>query len=191
MGTQIEFTEDQKKQILEYIKKNIKKFVREGKKINIDSNDFLNSSRGVFVTIRNQKGVLRGCIGLPYPEQTLKEALVDASASATRDPRFSNIEEDELNGLEVEVTVLNEPEEIEVDSLDDVKSKIRLGKDGLIVKRKSKQGLLLPQVPLEHDMCVEEFLNHTCRKAGLSPGSWKKEDVKVLRFQGEVFGGVF
>ncbi len=180
-------TEEQQEEVLQYARKNIESFVRDREKIDIDNSDYLDQERGLFVTIKTKDGKLRGCIGRPYPNQTLKEALVDASASATRDPRFPPLSQEELDDIEIEVTVLTEPEEIEVNSLEQARGKIEIGKHGLIIKGNRSSGLLLPQVPVDNDMNLREFLDHTCRKAGLPPGSWKKEDVDVLKFQGQVF----
>ena len=63
-----------------------------------------------------------------------------------------------------------------------------IGKDGLIARRSFFTGLLLPQVPVEYGWDVEQFLSHTCIKAGLHPDEWRRGDVKFQKFQGRVFG---
>lgn len=180
-------TQEQGKRLVKYARENIEEFVKENKKISLNGEGFLEENRGLFVTIKTKEGKLRGCIGRPYPNQSLGRALVDASASATRDPRFPPLGEDELREVEIEVTVLTKPEEVEVNDLEQAEKKIELGEDGLIVRGKHSQGLLLPQVPIENDMNLEEFLDHTCRKAGFLPGAWKKEDIDLLKFQGQIF----
>lgn len=142
---------------------------------------------GVFVTL-NKTNELRGCIGFPTPEKKLYQSLVDASiASATEDPRFPHVKYEELNDISFEVTILTPPIEVKVENTVDYPSKIKVGRDGLIVKWEFGSGLLLPQVPLEWGWNEEEFLNHTCEKAGAPHDCWKRKETKILRFEGIVF----
>lgn len=142
---------------------------------------------GVFVTL-NKAEELRGCIGFPTPERKLYQSLVDAAiASATEDPRFSPVEYEELSDISFEVTVLTPPEEICVENTLEYPSKIKVGRDGLIVRWEFGAGLLLPQVPVEYGWNEEEFLNHTCEKAGAPQDCWKRKSTKILRFEGIVF----
>ncbi len=142
---------------------------------------------GVFVTLNDQSG-LRGCIGYPLPDKKLYKALEDAAiAAATEDPRFPKVKTEELDKISFEVTVLTPPEEIKVENPKDYPTKIQTGRDGLIVKIGFNSGLLLPQVPVEYGWNSEEFLGHTCEKAGLPKDCWKNSQTKVLKFQGVVF----
>lgn len=142
---------------------------------------------GVFVTL-NKVNELRGCIGFPTPEKKLYQSLVDASiASATEDPRFPHVKYEELNDISFEVTILTPPIEIKVENTIDYPSKIKVGRDGLIVKWEFGSGLLLPQVPIEWGWNEEEFLNHACEKAGAPHDCWKRKGTRILRFEGIVF----
>ena len=142
---------------------------------------------GVFVTINDKSG-LRGCIGFPFAIKKLSDALTDAAISAsTEDPRFPSITQNELNDLVFEVTVLTAPEEISTSSPYEIIQEIKIGRDGLIIEKDSQSGLLLPQVPVEYNWDVVDFLNHTCHKAGLPNGSWKDKDTKISKFQGIIF----
>ena len=142
---------------------------------------------GVFVTL-NKAEELRGCIGFPTPERKLYQSLVDAAiASATEDPRFSPVKYEELPDISFEITVLTPPEEVTVENVLEYPTKIRVGRDGLIVKWEFGAGLLLPQVPVEYGWNEEEFLNHTCEKAGAPHDCWKRKNTKILRFEGNVF----
>jgi len=142
---------------------------------------------GVFVTL-NKDEKLRGCIGFPTPERKLYQSLLDAAiASATEDPRFPSVRYEELSDITFEVTVLTPPEEVCVEDASEYPSRIRVGKDGLIVKWEFGAGLLLPQVPVEYGWNEEEFLNHTCEKAGAPQDYWKRKSTKILRFEGIVF----
>ena len=142
---------------------------------------------GVFVTLNNQVG-LRGCVGFPLPDKKLYTALVDAAiASATEDPRFPSVNSQELEEITFEVTVLTPPEVIHVSDTKEYPSQIKVGRDGLIVKRGFNSGLLLPQVPIEYRWTEEEFLSHTCEKAGLPKDCWRDKETQVQKFEGVVF----
>ena len=142
---------------------------------------------GVFVTLNNQVG-LRGCVGFPLPDKKLYNALVDAAiASATEDPRFPSVNSQELEEITFEVTVLTPPEVIHVSDTTEYPSQIKVGRDVLIVRHGFTSGLLLPQVPIEYRWTEEEFLSHTCEKAGLPKDCWKDKETQVQKFEGIVF----
>ena len=142
--------------------------------------------RGVFVTLNKiREGIkeLRGCIGFPYPTHPLARAVVEAAIdAATRDPRFHPVAKEELSQILFEVSVLTLPQLIEVESPREYPSKIKIGRDGLIVERGYYRGLLLPQVPVEWNWDEEEFLCQCCMKAGLPPDYWLLEGTKIYRF---------
>lgn len=141
---------------------------------------------GAFVTLETG-GNLRGCIGRPYPRQSVIEAVRESAiGAATNDPRFRPVDRDELSDITVEVSVLSPPEEL-TDSIRGETMPLEVGRDGLIVRDGPRSGLLLPQVPVEHDWDVESFLAQTCRKAGLSRDCWRNGDVIVERFTADVF----
>ncbi|NIP61736.1 MAG: TIGR00296 family protein [Nitrosopumilaceae archaeon] len=166
----------------------VTKYLR-GEKFDLDA-DFCSSfsfNSGVFVTINKGKD-LRGCIGYPMPDEKLYTALKQASiAAATEDPRFYPLSADELDSITFEVTVLTNPQRILASDPDEYPSKIKIGRDGLIVRYGSNSGLLLPQVPLEYGWSEKEFLNHTCEKAGLVSSCWHNPETEVFRFEGIVF----
>jgi len=142
---------------------------------------------GVFVTLNKPDG-LRGCIGFPMPEKKLSRAIVEgAIAAATEDPRFPPVTTKELDDIMFEVTVLTPPVEIDVSDPMEYLEKIKVGRDGLIIRHSFSSGLLLPQVPVEYGWNVEEFLQHTCEKAGLARDTWKNESVKIEKFEGIIF----
>ncbi len=151
---------------------------------------------GVFVTInrvriKDDKVIskeLRGCIGFPYPIKPLYEATIEAAVEAAfNDPRFPPLGYEELKSVIFEVTVLSQPEEIRVNHPLEYLRKIKIGRDGLIIERELYKGLLLPQVPVEYNWSVEEFLMHLCLKAGLPPNSWLDKNTKIYRFEGVIF----
>jgi uncharacterized protein (TIGR00296 family) len=148
-----------------------------------------NDKSGVFVTLNTYPDEqLRGCIGYPEPREKLKLALIDSAISAsTRDPRFNPVKKSELDHIVIEVSLLTPPELIKVNRPREYLNKIKIGKDGLIIEKGMYRGLLLPQVPVEWKWDVEEFLAHTCMKAGMSPDSWFEKDVKLYKFSAEIF----
>jgi len=164
-------------------------FLSNGNRIKLepDLEEKFSFNSGVFVTLNNPDG-LRGCIGFPMPEKKLSHAIVDgAIAAATEDPRFPSVKTNELNDIVFEVTVLTPPIEIDVSDPMEYLEKIKVGRDGLIIRHSFSSGLLLPQVPVEYGWDVEEFLQHTCEKAGLARDTWKNESVKIEKFEGIIF----
>ncbi|TAJ43813.1 TIGR00296 family protein [Methanofollis fontis] len=142
--------------------------------------------RGVFVTI-TRDGDLRGCIGLPYPVMPLSEGIVHAALSAAReDPRFPPVRPAELPDIRIDLTVLSVPEPLEC-APDRRADHVEVGRHGLILSGQGRSGLLLPQVATEYNWNAREFLDHTCLKAGLSPGCWTDPEVAVATFEGQIF----
>jgi AmmeMemoRadiSam system protein A len=142
------------------------------------------AASGAFVTIK-RGGRLRGCIGTLECRLSLAEEVIRVAVSAAReDPRFSPLTVAELEGLEVEVSVLG-PLEL-IDPRDP--AAIEIGRHGLVVEQGYRRGLLLPQVAIEWGWDREEFLSQTCVKAGLHLEAWRR-GARVYRFAAEVFGG--
>jgi uncharacterized protein (TIGR00296 family) len=143
---------------------------------------------GVFITLhRFASHQLRGCIGIPEPIMSLDKAIIEASTSATHDPRFPPLNATELADIVVEITILTPPELLQVVNPEEYIDKIKVGTDGLIVEQGFYKGLLLPQVPVEQQWDVETFLSQTCLKAGLPPDAWINRATKVYVFHGQIF----
>ena len=152
----------------------------------ISDYEIFNEKRGVFVTL-TENGELRGCIGYPYPVLPLGEALHDAAVSAAvRDPRFMPVRGNELAEILFEVTILTPPELLTCSAADRPKN-IEVGRHGLIIKDRGMSGLLLPQVATEYGWDAEEFLMHTCIKAGTDRDAWKRDDTALYTFEGQIF----
>jgi AmmeMemoRadiSam system protein A len=148
----------------------------------------LNEHCGCFVTLKN-RGRLRGCLGNFVSEVALIELVAEmARASATSDPRFAGdpVTAGELEHLDVEISVLS-PLKLTDDPLS-----LRLGVDGIYIKRGFSTGCFLPQVADEAGWSKEEFLSYCCaHKAGLAPDAWKEAETVVYLFTAEVFGAYF
>lgn len=182
-------SEDDGKFLVKLAEEAIETFVKERKKINVPENtpNILKEEMGAFVTL-NKDGMLRGCIGYPEPIAPLVNAVIDVAISAAvNDPRFSPINTSELKDIHVEVSVLTKPELIEIKRPEEYMDKINIGEDGLIIERGTYKGLLLPQVAVEWGWNVEEFLYNTCVKAGLTADCWLYPDVKVYKFNSQIF----
>jgi len=170
-------------------RKAVTEFLSNGNRIKLESDieEKFSFNSGVFVTLNNPGG-LRGCIGFPMPEKKLSHAIIEgAIAAATEDPRFPSVKTNELNDIVFEVTVLTPPVVVDVSDPMEYLEKIKVGRDGLIIRHSFSSGLLLPQVPVEYGWDVEEFLQHTCEKAGLARDTWKNESVKIEKFEGIIF----
>lgn len=132
----------------------------------------MNEKAGVFVCIKIG-GQLRGCIGTfePCRHNVAEEIMTNAVSTATRDPRFFPVNEEELPDLEYSVDILTAPEPVKsVEELD-------ARKYGVIVESGGRRGLLLPD--LEGVDTPEEQINICRQKAGIRP----HEPVKLYRFQ--------
>jgi len=149
--------------------------------VNVDDYPNLKQLAGVFVTLTKNKQ-LRGCIGYIKGIAPLAQAVSKmAIAAATEDPRFSPVTPDELKDIKIEITVLSE-----LTRITDI-NQIEVGKHGLYMVKGFNSGLLLPQVPVEYGWNREEFLMHTCYKAGLPPTAWKEKDTEIYIFTGLIF----
>jgi len=161
--------------LLELSRKTIQEFLQFGRKPSeVPAQAELLEKRGVFVTLHGQ-GHLRGCIGYVAPLFPLYEAVISCSISAaTDDPRFQPLRLEELDTIEIEISVLSAAEIVQ-----DIQQ-IKVGVHGLMISHKRARGLLLPQVAVEHKWDREEFLSETCRKAGLPRDAWKKGAIIEL-----------
>jgi AmmeMemoRadiSam system protein B/AmmeMemoRadiSam system protein A len=137
---------------------------------------------GAFVTLKVD-GNLRGCIGRIAADTPMAECVERmAAAAALRDPRFRPVQPAELDGIKLEISVLSPLEPLPSPG------EVRVGRDGLMITADRRSGLLLPQVPVEFGWNRVQFLEQTCRKAGLPTDAWKWEGVKIQRFGATVFG---
>jgi AmmeMemoRadiSam system protein B/AmmeMemoRadiSam system protein A len=167
---------EEKAELLRLARSAIDQFIREGKIINYNTENlnFL-SKKGAFVTLK-KKGLLRGCIGFIEPVAPLYQTVIQASVyAACRDPRFPPVSADELEDLEIEISVLSPLEKINDPGL------VKVGKHGLVISKGNKKGVLLPQVPVENNWSRETFLQQACLKAGLPANTWKyKADIYIF-----------
>jgi AmmeMemoRadiSam system protein A len=144
---------------------------------------------GAFVTLK-QKGELRGCIGHLQADKPLYRVVQEmAVAAAVSDPRFPALQPEELDQVEVVISILSPLRRVSAIE------QIEVGTHGLLIayfdsaqyKKSGRQGLLLPQVPVQEGWDRGEFLEGLCRKAGLPTGCWR-EGAELYAFTAVVFG---
>lgn len=141
----------------------------------------LKELRGAFVTL-HKNGQLRGCIGHIVAIRPLVESVVEmAEAAALQDPRFPPVRSEEVRDLEIEISALTPMQRIS-----DPKT-VEIGRHGLFMKRGGRSGLLLPQVATEQGWDRTEFLENTCRKAGLDRDAWKDPSTEIYIFSADIF----
>ncbi|MGV1099235.1 AmmeMemoRadiSam system protein A [Thiovibrio sp. JS02] len=146
----------------------------------------LQARRGTFVTLK-KRGELRGCIGsLAASESIVEGVRSNALNAAFHDSRFSPLQGDELADIEVEVSILSEPCLLAYTDSEDLTRKLRVGVDGVILRKGPQGATFLPQVWAQLPD-PEEFLSHLCRKAWLPPDAWRRERLKVYVYQVQYF----
>lgn len=147
-----------------------------------------NKKAGVFVTLKKGKE-LRGCIGNLTPNSTLFESVISNTINAAFfDRRFYPVKEEELEEIEIEISVLSPIRKI------DTYESFDMGRHGIILKKGNASAVFLPQVAKEQNWTKEEMLSNLCLKAGLSRDSWKDNNaiadnrLEFFVFTAEVFG---
>jgi MEMO1 family protein len=173
----------EKDALIALAKKSVETAVQESKLYEPSPSDFstLQQARGAFVTL-NEKGGLRGCIGVIAASKPLYLAVRDAAVSAAmEDPRFSPVTASELPALEYEISVLTPFHRVY-----DVKD-VHVGRDGLMMIQGRYRGILLPQVPAEFGWDRKTFLEEACVKAGLPRQAWQDDATDIFAFSALVF----
>lgn len=175
-------TKKEQKQLLKIARDTIVDYVTSGNIPTIETTSKgLNLQTGCFVTIK-QKGQLRGCIGNFVSDQPLLKLVQEmAISAATSDPRFYPMKSHDLDNFEIDISVLSPLERIS--SVE----KIEVGRHGIYIIKGSYRGVLLPQVATEYGWDRNEFLRHTCIKAGLPENAWEGE-CEIYIFSAMVFG---
>lgn len=142
--------------------------------------------RGTFVTLTINHQ-LRGCIGNLDSTDSIVEGIErNAVNAAFRDPRFPPLKAHELDRVEIEVSILTEPQLLNYKDSKELLSKLRVHVDGVILRKGSASATFLPQV-WEQLPQPETFLSHLCTKAGLPADTWKKGNLDILTYQVQCF----
>jgi hypothetical protein len=180
-SSEFALTAEEKGELLKLARQAINEFIGQNKVVEYKTQNmnFL-SSKGAFVTLK-EKGLLRGCIGYIEPVYPLYQTVIQtAILAACRDPRFPPVSAEELDDLEIEISVLTPLKKIDSPKV------VEVGKHGLVISQGDKKGLLLPQVAVENHWSREIFLNEACLKAGLPVDAWKS-GADIYIFEAIVF----
>ena len=152
----------------------------EGREISlIPPTSHLAEPRGAFTTLYI-RGKLRGCVGYVAPVAPLYRTIAEsARGAAFEDTRFAPISLKEALELEVSLSILSRLAPIQP-------ADVEIGRHGLVISLGPNRGLLLPQVPVEHNWDRTTFLEQTCKKAGLPPNAWQT-GARLEAFTAEAF----
>ncbi len=172
---------DEKDELLRMARVSVSQFLKEQKvPVFNPVNVILLTKKGAFVTLKKD-GRLRGCIGFIEPIRPLYQTVVQAALyAAFQDKRFPPVTAQELNSLEIEISVLSPLEKIHDPE------KINVGRHGLYLSKNGRSGLLLSQVAVDNGWSREMFLRQVCRKAGLPVNAWEA-DSEIFIFEAVVF----
>jgi len=175
-----EFTDDERASLLRLAHESILSAL-EHRELALDPPDaHLSEPRGAFTSLY-LRGQLRGCVGYVLPVSPVYRAVAEtARAAAFDDARFDPVTLPEARELEIELSILSPPQPIAAEA-------VEIGRHGLLISMAGRRGLLLPQVPTEHNWDRITFLEQTCRKAGLPLDAWQK-GATIEAFTAEVFG---
>jgi AmmeMemoRadiSam system protein A len=175
-------TDDEKRELLRIARATLREYFHTGRiPPGKPHRDSLTAEAGAFVSL-HREGVLRGCIGKQQETTALFRTIQEMTiAAATRDPRFDPVDEDEVDDIEIEISVLGGATPVRGPA------DIEIGAHGLAIEHDGRRGLLLPQVAVEHGWDAATFLAEVCRKAGLDADAWKQPGAVVQRFSAQVF----
>ena len=175
-------TDEEKKILLESARKAITAELSGEKAVYDPPTKTLETKCGAFVTL-HKHGQLRGCIGNLARTKPLYVTIRDmAYASAFEDPRFTPLSEQELEEINIEISVLSPMTKIE--SADEIK----IGEHGIFIKLGFRSGTFLPQVAVEQKWGVKELMENLCLKAGVDTNSWKNPNAELFVYSAIVFG---
>ena len=151
-----------------------------------DLPDELRELGASFVTL-TRFGELRGCIGTLEAHQPIAlDVQEHAAAAAVDDYRFPPVRSEEVNEINIEISLLTPNQPLKYSSPQDLLNKLKPGVDGVILKHGFNRATFLPQV-WEKLPGKEEFLSHLCMKMGASPDLWRTDKPDVLIYQVEEF----
>ena len=129
---------------------------------------------GAFVTVNNtgrrarSEGRLRACMGVMDAQQPLVDAVIQAALWAANDPRFPPLALDELENVEIEVSVLSPMKSVRSPRF------IRVGEHGVVLAKDGRRAVFLPQVATEQGWNRDTMLDQLSLKAGLPKKAWQQ-----------------
>ncbi|MDO5673757.1 MAG: AmmeMemoRadiSam system protein A [bacterium] len=143
--------------------------------------------RAAFVTLKKRQA-LRGCIGSLVAVESLAASVRrNAVNAALHDSRFPPLSLEELETVQIEISVLSPPQALPYSDTNDLLRQLEPGLDGLILEGSGgSRATFLPQV-WKQLPAAPDFLAALCRKAGLSAEAWKKGGISYQRYQVQSF----
>lgn len=146
----------------------------------------LMQKRGCFVTL-HKRGALRGCIGTIEPRTALYACVAENAVNAAfRDPRFAPLGKNEIDEVDIEISVLTKPRALQFADGEDLKRQLVSGLHGVILSQGHRRSTFLPQV-WEQLPDKEAFLEHLCLKGGMSRSCWQQSNTCVEVYEAEYF----
>jgi AmmeMemoRadiSam system protein A len=158
---------------------------RQPKPLDLSALPEILQKRGASFVTLTKDYALRGCIGtlearLPLAEDVRQHAM----AAALHDFRFAPVTADEVDHIQIEISVLNQPEKLEYRDAEELLQLLRPGNDGVIISDGLRRATFLPQV-WEKIASPSMFLTMLCEKAGLPSDAWKRGHPDVYVYQVE------
>lgn len=178
----MDLTQDEKNILLEAARQSILSAFGENPPDEVDYEHYplLEEQEGAFVTL-TINDELRGCIGYILSTMTLFETVCDAAMQAAfNDPRFSAVSKNELQFINIEISVLSVP--VTISSYEE----IIVGKHGILLDE-SNRAVLLPQVATDHNYDRYQFLTALCEKAGIGSFTWQERELTIKVFSATIF----
>jgi AmmeMemoRadiSam system protein A len=130
---------------------------------------------------------LRGCIGtLEATQPLILDVQEHAVAAAMNDYRFPVVREGELQKIKIEISRLTPIQELDNSTPEELTAKLRIGKDGVLIRVEDRRATFLPQV-WEKIPEPEKFLSQLCKKMGAMPDLWKESHARIYTYQVEKF----
>ncbi len=141
---------------------------------------------GTFVTLKIND-TLRGCIGNLEADGPIVESIErNALQAAFHDHRFQPLTPEELETVEIDISILSTPERLEYRDGADLRARLRPLVDGVILRHGGKGATFLPQVWGQLPD-AKRFLEHLCLKAGLPGSAWEREQPDIYTYQVQIF----
>jgi len=181
-----ELSDADKAELLKLARQSLEFYLEEKKiprpsDVGVEVTDAMKHRGAAFVTLKKHR-MLRGCIGDILPRGPLYESVIRNAVNAgVNDHRFPPVTAGEYDQLVFEISALTAPKIIASPE------QIRIGTDGVILRKQGRSAVFLPQVAPEQGWDVDQMLSHLSAKAGLPADAWK-QDAQFLVFQADVFG---
>ncbi|MGD8784021.1 MAG: AmmeMemoRadiSam system protein A [Thioalkalispiraceae bacterium] len=180
--------QQEQEQLIDVAKQSIKYGLEHGERLEVDSNDYpasLTPRRATFVTLK-KNSQLRGCIGTLTAHAPLVIDVADnAFSAAFKDPRFPPVTEKEFNDLQYHISILSEPEPMQIKNEQDLLDQLRPGIDGVVLHEVSRRSTFLPSV-WESLSDPKSFIENLKLKAGLDKDYWS-DTIHFERYTVEEF----